>query len=949
MLVLKDCAIDPGDILFVVSNSRKFFVRLKQAAQAFTTPGNQHGHMEVVTVFVCTDKTEHGIICHNYERQLLVSTDKYIQSLNEKSIEELTELLLNYCSKRVTIHQIKQALSHGPHWIKDLLADFPESDNADKLIQHILLTTQENKERLMQLIVLFWRASGQAEILPFVNSSLLVFKHSDSKQREEFLRAYREQVKVTQRVHEQGKNRTSYWEVIKSLFQWSNKQGKKDKKSSPPSVETFCSSNVMQVLNQVNPNLVNRGSNVIPKALEAGLREATKSKNKAEVPVNEDQLDDLEALIAAEEQSLPPFKLQILPATGKELIRTLLAEIDIEINRIENKQWINQKDREKANDLKRLLLPFRHSKYQSYPVELQVDIALELIAKIVPVLQRKTGFWGAWIPSTSYANLRAFARTQGIFDGDIREAVEKLKDKSLVKTENPDEVVIEESGIVPTGQIYIFSDWSFYNWSSTKREQMLQYMLELMHAGHSLYTWQNGQLVLMSRNSLIKAIHGEDFDDLLASKLKPANRAMLLQQATDQQLNATQFHFLDYKGCRDRVEDHSFEKNLLEVAPIFSTNLDEVSLSQTMDSIIEMELSNPIYNERERLELEQLRKSIEMRQEIQQTTYQSGIDTKAFVSQSPYRKPVFKPLGSLSFTPSTKYYRNEVYPELAITERPASPFEYFELRGMNATKNLTDCEYVFHPEGFTKELFKKRKNETDLVLLKGDKKLTLSKNWQALPSVHPGESLLDIAIKGLKKEDFEIKYSKENHLYFIRLCNPTAEPQEFFTNLLLRMPKQYRAHPIFNTLSPNPKHQEIHGLLTRYLKFGKDHGELRNSIGVKVHNGIEYLEEARRLGVASCRLRAIAFKEEMQRLYPEVPVCISGNPDHCFIEMELDGQWGKYCLGGYRDTPGLIDSIKENHLTCGESDSKRPRFFGEKEQSKPNAPVDQKLLSNIFA
>lgn len=948
MLVLKDCAIDPGDILFVVSNSRKFFVRLKQAAQSFTTPGNQHGHMEVVTVFVCTDKTEHGIICHNYERQLLVSTDKYIQSLNEKSIEELTVLLLNYCSKRVTTNQIKQALSHGPQWINNLLVDFPESDNADKLIQHILLATQENKERLMQLIVLFWRASGQAEILPYVNSSLLVFKHSDSKQREEFLRAYREQVKVTQRVHEEGKNRTSYWEVIKSLFQWSNKQGKKDKKSSPPSVETFCSSNVMQVLNQVNPNLVSRGGNVIPKALEAGLREATKSKNKADVLVNEDQLDDLEALIAAEEQSLPPFKLQILPATGKELICTLLAEIDIEIYRIENKRWINQKDREKANDLKQLLLPFRHSKYQSYPVELQVDIALELIAKILPVLQRKTGFWGAWIPSTSYANLRAFARTQGIFDGDIREAVEKLKIKSLVNTENPDEVAVEDSGLLPTGEIYIFSDWSFYNWSSFKREQMLQYMLELMHAGHSLYTWQNGQLVQMSKNSLIKAIHGEDFDDLLASKLKPANRDMLLQQATDQQLNATQIHFLDYKACRDRVDDQSLEKNLQEVAPIFSNNLDEVSLSQTMDSIIEMELSNPIYNERERLELEQLRKSIEIQKEIKQTTYQSGMDTKAFVSQNRYRKPVFKSLSSLTFTPSTKYYRNEVYPELTIAEKPASPFEYFELRGMNATKNLTDCEYTFHPDGFTKELIKKRKNESDLVLLKGDKKLTLSKNWQALPSIHPGENLLDIAINGLKKEDFEIKYSKENHLYFIRLRNPTAEPQEFFTNLLLRMPKHYRAHPIFNTLSPNPKHQGIHVLLTQYLKFGKDHGELRHSIGVTVHNGMEYLEEARRLGVASCRLRAIAFKEEMQRLYPEVPVCISGNSDHCFIEMELDGQWEKYCLGGYRDTPGLIDSIKENHLTCGESDSKRPRFFVEKEKSKP-APVDEKLLANIFA
>lgn len=64
-----------------------------------------------------------------------------------------------------------------------------------------------------------------------------------------------------------------------------------------------------------------------------------------------------------------------------------------------------------------------------------------------------------------------------------------------------------------------------------------------------------------------------------------------------------------------------------------------------------------------------------------------------------------------------------------------------------------------------------------------------------------------------------------------------------------------------------------------------------------MHNGKEYLEQAKELSIASCRLRAIAFKEEMHRLYPEIPVSIVGNPSHYFIEMELDGHWQRYCLG----------------------------------------------------
>ncbi|KTD03973.1 hypothetical protein [Fluoribacter gormanii] len=954
MLVMKDCAIEPGDILFVVSNSNKPWVRLKQAAQSLTTAGNKHGHREVITVFVCTGKNKYGVICHNYERQITVSKEAFIQNLQESTIEELTTLLLNYCNKEFKATQIKKALAGGPRWMKRLAAEMTGNEDSEELIERFLTATYERKAKLIQLLVTFWRASGEAEVLPAVHSSLLVFKHTDSIQRQKFLSAYLEQVKVTERFHKQGKSRTSFWAVIKSLFQWSNQQDKKDREHITPSDATFCSRNVMQVLNQVDPNLVNRGRHVLPKTLEAGLREATKSRKKSDEVVNQEQVDDFEAMIAAQEQFLPPFRLQILPATGRELMSSLLAVVDNEIKRIENKRWANQEDRKKASDLKQLVLPFRAPKYQKYPINLQVDIALKLIATLLPTLQKKTGWLGEWFPATSYANVRAFARTQGIFDGDIRDTLEKLKSNPspYIQEEEMQEEV-DDPEPLPTGQIYIFSDWSFSSWSTSKRELMLKHMLELLAEGHELYTWENGQLIRRDKESLKNAIIGADFDDLLASKLKPANQATLLAQAQYQQLDTTQINFLDYKFCRKMADDRdSLETHLNQVAAIFSPKLDEHNLNQTKQRIIDVELANSAYDQKEQLEMQALKKRIASQNEIKQKTYRSGIDTRAHVSQSSHRAPIFKSVDLLGFKPSAKYYRNEVYSELVIRENPSSPFQYFELVGMNATENLVGCKYQFHPEGLTEKLINKRKKESNLILIEGKKRLSLTENWLALPSLHPGETLLDIAIKGFKKDDFEIKYSKENRLYYIRLLKPTAQSQDVFINLLLRMPKQYRANPVFNTLSAlSSEHQEIHRLLMKYLKFGKDHGKLRNAIGVTVHNGNEYLEEARKLGVASCRLRAIAFKDEMHRLNPEIPVSIVVNSDHCFVEMELDGQWQRYCLGGYRDAPSLMESVREDILTSIYSNSKKQRFFTErsKQQSQIDLLAEEDMFINNFA
>lgn len=945
MLVMNDCAIDPGDILFVVTNSKKPLALFKQAAQSLTTSRSKHGHREVISVFVCTEKNKYGVICHNFERKLSLSTESFTKALQEKTVEELSVLLLNYCTKELTLTRIKEALATGPRWMKRLAKNMKGIEDKDELIEQFLTASKENKDRLIELLVTFWRATGQAEILPVVNSSLLLFKHTDSKIRQQFLDAYLEQVKLTEKLHAQGKVRTSLWVLIKSFFKWSG-QDKKDREKNPPSESTYCSRNLMQVLNQVDPNLVNRGRHVLPKALEAGLREATKRKIQVEGTINQQQFDDFEDMITAQEQLLPPFTLQILPSSGRKLMSTLLEVVDNEIVRIESKWWANEADRKKASDLKKLLLPFRSPKYQAYPVNLQVDIGLELLATLLPTLQRKTGLLGAWFPATSYSNVRAFARTQGIFDGDIRETVEKLKNKpprGIVEDKNTQEKEIEYPENSAKSQIYIFADWSFSSWSTNKRELLLEHMIDLLAAGHSLYTWENGQLVKMNKESLQKAINGEDFDDLLASKLMPATRTILAQQAKQQQLDTTKIQFLDYKACQNLVEDReTLDVKLDHVAPLFATKLDDYHLGQAKQNIIDIEIANLENNQAERAGLQQLKERIATQMNATQKTFQSGIDTKAFVSQSQYRKPIFKSVDLITLTPSSKYYRNEVYSDLIINETPSSPFQYFELLGMNATENLTHCKYRFHTKGITKDLIKRRKEESTLTLFEGEKSFCLTRDWHALPSLDPNEKLLDIAIKGLKKDDFEVKYSKENHLYYIRLAKPKAAPIDATIHLLLRMPKHYRATPVFNTLTKNPEHPEIHRLLMKYLKFGKDHGALRDSIGVSIHNGHEYLNEARKQGIASCRLRAIAFKEEMKRLYPETPVSVVVNSDHCFIEMKLDGLWQRYCLGGYRDTPSLMESMKEDILTSLKSDSRKHRFFNEKPTAPQiKAPVEQ--------
>jgi hypothetical protein len=328
--------------------------------------------------------------------------------------------------------------------------------------------------------------------------------------------------------------------------------------------------------------------------------------------------------------------------------------------------------------------------------------------------------------------------------------------------------------------------------------------------------------------------------------------------------------------------------------------------------------------------------------------YRSGIDTKAAVAQAVNRKPIFTALDLMTITPSRRYYRNEVYTDLIVNKESSSSFDYFELSGMHDVSDLQDISYKYHNKNVPESVIKTKKKAASNSLFLGACPLTITNEWQALPSLSRGEHLLDFAAEGLKEKDFEIRYSKKSGLYFIRQTNPAAERKTISIQMLLEMPKGYTSIPTFNTIAPIAQHEEIHRLLMKYYKFGKDKGQLNQGVeSGGINTGMDYLAEARRLKVGSCRLRAIAFKEEMAKLYPEIPVAIDVNSDHCFIEMELDGQWQRYCLGGYRNVPTLTDTIKKNVNSL--SDSSCPEtstfcFFGkEKPKTKPEPAYDTSL------
>ncbi len=470
--------------------------------------------------------------------------------------------------------------------------------------------------------------------------------------------------------------------------------------------------------------------------------------------------------------------------------------------------------------------------------------------------------------------------------------------------------------------IYLFADWSFSLWSTEKRNALLQQMTDLIAAGNTLYIWdgKNKKLVsLADQKQLAEIINQEDLDDLWSDKVTPISQKQLLDYAQKQHLNTSNITIFDYQACNQHYsQNSSFERLLENAAPLFTSHYTPSDLKKAKRDIVAIEMDNAQQNTTLLASLAQILTKIED-EPIATPNYRSGIDTNGTSNSSQRKKPIFSPLHFMTPTPSSRYYRNEVYSELTINPKPTSPFDYFELSGMHELSDLKPTTYQFHQQ-LSNSIIKERKKRTSTPLFLGEFSLNLSQEWQALPSLSRGEVLLDIMVQGLKATDVEIQYSKKSGLYFMRHTRSIERPSASI-KMLLAMPTEYNSFPPWNTFRAIPGHEDIHALLMKYYRFGKNNKELLNEVinSGQINNGIDYLQEARRLNTGSCRLRAIAFKEEMSRLHPEIPVAIDINSDHGFIEMELDGHWQRYCLGGYRNISTPVNKPRDHNNSCSTS------------------------------
>ncbi len=90
--------------------------------------------------------------------------------------------------------------------------------------------------------------------------------------------------------------------------------------------------------------------------------------------------------------------------------------------------------------------------------------------------------------------------------------------------------------------------------------------------------------------------------------------------------------------------------------------------------------------------------------------------------------------------------------------------------------------------------------------MRGSAELFVSKAWQALPSCCAEEQLLDLYISNNNWQEFEIKKSTIDHLYYIRFLSENPCPKEVHIDYVLKMPAHYRTKPLLNVIALNQTH-----------------------------------------------------------------------------------------------------------------------------------------------
>lgn len=231
------------------------------------------------------------------------------------------------------------------------------------------------------------------------------------------------------------------------------------------------------------------------------------------------------------------------------------------------------------------------------------------------------------------------------------------------------------------------------------------------------------------------------------------------------------------------------------------------------------------------------------------------------------------------------FYRKSAYSELHIHAEQCPLEQAFEL------SNPTDLELNHCALPPTHVAIESKK---EMHCYQGYASLSLSKTWQALPSLSSAEQLLSLNTIPAS-HSIELVYSKKTNLYYIRTTKPSNN------NTLTSIEFTIGIKP-----SKPPKiNPEITQLASQCRSFGS--GALTLTKGT----GAEYIKAMYEEKKGACRHRAVVFKAQMMERFPEVPVRIITNDCHAFVEVLVQGSWHTMDLGGYPAELTINESFKK--------------------------------------
>ena len=226
-------------------------------------------------------------------------------------------------------------------------------------------------------------------------------------------------------------------------------------------------------------------------------------------------------------------------------------------------------------------------------------------------------------------------------------------------------------------------------------------------------------------------------------------------------------------------------------------------------------------------------------------------------------------------------YRLNVFNELSINPHPCEPGNAFQQRKSGDLRLISREVKAMPSNLFDGENPLNESPEHHIYY--GEQSLTLTRAWQTIASLSPQEEMFQYHVNPAGV-DIEIQYSERDNLYLIR--SRSEEPTLVTLDFLIKVPKKTMALP-----------SDIQVLVNKYLTFGE--GALVQDEKTQHPTGKDYLRYIQEQKKGACRHRAIAFKAEVDELYPEFTARTVNNDCHAFAEVKINGQWIQCQFGGW--------------------------------------------------